>query len=158
LSGAITFDPVVTKIDADLASRIVWLDCLLVNVDRTCRNTNMLLWHKELWLIDHGASLYFHHSWSDWQNPERTFPNVKDHVLLGAASELEKVDAYMKSRLTKDTISSILATIPNEWLANDPAFDSVEEHRNAYAQFLEMRVAHSTFFIKEAQYARESVI
>jgi hypothetical protein len=158
LSGAITFDPVVTKIDADLASRIVWLDCLLLNVDRTCRNTNMLLWHKELWLIDHGASLYFHHSWSDWQNPERRFPNVKDHVLLNAASELEKVDAYLKSRLTKDTISSILSAIPDEWLENDPAFGSVEEHRNAYAQFLEMRVAHSTFFIKEAQYARESVI
>src|ERR1700748_2570596 len=67
LSGAITYDPVVTKLDETLASQIVWLDCLLMNMDRTARNTNMLLWHKELWLIDHGASLYFHHSWQNWE-------------------------------------------------------------------------------------------
>src|ERR1700744_5561220 len=66
LSGAITFDPAIINIDARLASQIVWLDCLLTNVDRTARNTNMLTWHKELWLIDHGASLYFHHSWNNW--------------------------------------------------------------------------------------------
>src|ERR1700710_3050824 len=67
LSGAITFDPAITIPDAKLASSIVWLDCLLTNVDRTPRNTNLLTWHKELWLIDHGASLYFHHSWDNWK-------------------------------------------------------------------------------------------
>jgi hypothetical protein len=158
LSGAITFDPVVTKVDAELASRIVWLDCLLMNVDRTCRNTNMLLWHKELWLIDHGAALYFHHSWNDWQNPERPFPKIKDHVLLPAASQLQEADMLFKTILTKERILSVVSAIPDQWLEDEPAFGTTEEHRNAYAQFLNTRVAHSDFFVKEAQYARESVI
>src|SRR5689334_5178361 len=93
LSGAITYDPTVAVIDPQTASRIVWLDCLLTNVDRTARNTNMLMWHKELWLIDHGASLYFHHSWDNWQEQaKRPFVQVKDHVLLPQADGLEKVD------------------------------------------------------------------
>ena len=99
LSGAITFDPVVTKLDAALASRIVWLDCLLTNVDRTPKNTNMLMWHKELWLIDHGACLYFHHSWDNWQvQATKPFVQVKDHVLLPWASQLEDADAHPAHR------------------------------------------------------------
>ena len=94
LSGAITFDPVVTTVDAKLASQIVWLDCLITNVDRTVRNTNMLMWHKELWLIDHGASLYFHHSWQNFEEQaKRSFVQVKDHVLLPQASLLDEADA-----------------------------------------------------------------
>lgn len=82
LSGSVTYDALVTKIDATLASKIVWLDSLLLNVDRTARNTNLLWWHKELWLIDHGAALYFHHTWQGWESRERAFPNIKNHVLL----------------------------------------------------------------------------
>jgi hypothetical protein len=90
LSGAITFDPTINPIDPVLASAIVWLDCLLMNVDRTARNTNMLMWHRELWLIDHGASLYFHHSWNQWEEQAtRPFTQVKDHVLLSRATELD---------------------------------------------------------------------
>jgi hypothetical protein len=118
----------------------------------------MLLWHKELWLIDHGAALYFHHSWNDWENPERPFLKVKDHVLLPAASQLQEVDVLSKNILTKEKIESIVALIPDEWLTDEPGFSSVNEHRDAYTQFLESRVAHSQFFVKEAQYARESVI
>src|SRR4051812_43031935 len=89
LPGAITFDPVVTKVDATLASKIVWLDSLLTNVDRTARNTNMLTRNKELWLIDHGAALYFHHAWQKvHEQGQRPFPQVKDHVLLPFATEL----------------------------------------------------------------------
>src|SRR5262249_10497444 len=115
LSGAITYDPAVTKIDARLASQIVWMDSLLINVDRTYKNTNMLWWHKELWLIDHGAALYFHHSWQNWDNPERPFPFIKDHVLLAQASELEAVDAAYKKILTPEKIQSIVSVIPDEW-------------------------------------------
>ncbi|MEP7258237.1 MAG: HipA family kinase, partial [Flavitalea sp.] len=105
LSGAITFDPVVTVIDPLLASQIVWLDCLLTNVDRTSRNTNMLIWNKELWLIDHGASLYFHHSWTNWQElSEKPFLHVKDHVLLPYASRLEEVDADFNAMLSPERI------------------------------------------------------
>ena len=106
LSGAITFDPVVTKLPADLASQIVWLDAFITNVDRTFRNTNMLIWHKELWLIDHGASLYFHHSWNSWETHAKSpFALIKDHVLLPQASELLATDLAFRKLLTKKILS-----------------------------------------------------
>jgi hypothetical protein len=141
-----------------LASQIVWLDCLLMNVDRTTRNTNMLWWHKELWLIDHGASLYFHHAWHDWQQPERPFPNVKDHVLLPQASMLKNVNEVFKTRLTSTHIRMIVSLIPDEWLLLDSPFETVEQHRAAYIAFLETRLAHADFFVNEAEHARTSVI
>ena len=117
LSGALTFDPAMTKVGAELASRIVWLDAFLTNVDRTFRNTNMLMWHKELWLIDHGASLYFHYSWVNWQkHAVSPFVQVKDHVLLPEASGLEEADAEMKRLLTEEKIREIVALIPDDWL------------------------------------------
>jgi len=159
LSGSITFDPTVTIVDAELASRIVWLDCLLNNVDRTARNTNMLLWHKELWLIDHGAALYFHHSWQNWQEKaKQPFAQVKDHVLLSRASELDLVDAAFRLILSDERIDSIVSLIPDEWLLADTPFNSLKEHREAYAQFLKTRIAHSEILIKEAQHARSAII
>ena len=156
LSGSVTFDPVVTTIDATLASQIVWLDCLLMNVDRTARNTNMLLWHKDLWLIDHGASLYFHHSWDNWQQQAlRPFTLVKDHVLLPVAAELNAVDATFRLLLTDDIIHSIISLIPAEWLVIDSPFTSADEHRQAYETFLINRVANSDIFLNEAQHARK---
>jgi hypothetical protein len=157
LSGAITFDPLATKVNATLASQIVWLDSLLLNVDRTARNTNMLWWNKELWLIDHGASLYFHHSWQDWQQPQRTFPKIKDHVLLSLASELGKVSVDFSSILTPERIQSIVSLVPDEWLT-DNTFTTKEEHRNAYIEFLNTRIQNADFFVNEANHARESVI
>ena len=159
LSGAITFDPTVTTIDARLASQIVWLDCLLTNMDRTARNTNMLIWHKELWLIDHGASLYFHHSWQNWEEQaQRPFALIKDHVLLPWATELEVVDAEFSAIITTELIHAVVNLIPAEWLSEEQTFSSAEEHRNAYARFLELRIAKSEIFVKEAQNARQSLI
>jgi hypothetical protein len=159
LSGAITFDPVVDTVDAKLASQIVWLDCLLTNMDRTARNTNMLMWHKELWLIDHGASLYFHHSWQNWEEQaKKPFVLIKDHVLLSHASELETVDAEFRSILSPELLKSVTDLIPVEWLEGEGHFQSAEEHRNAYTQFLISRVSHSDVFVKEAQHARERLI
>jgi hypothetical protein len=158
LSGAITFDPVVTTIDAKLSSQIVWLDSFITNVDRTARNTNMLIWHKELWLIDHGASLFFHHS---WQKPEeqaiKPFAQIKDHVLLPMASELDLVDAEFRSVLTVERIQSIVSLIPGEWLA-DESPESADEKRAVYVRFLETRLAQSKNFVKEANHAREAII
>jgi len=157
LSGSITFDPGVTAVDSKLASQIVWLDSLLMNMDRTCRNTNMLLWHKELWLIDHGASLYFHHSWENWEEQAlRPFGLIKDHVLLSVATELDLVDKEFSAILTPDRISSIVNLIPEEWLTG--VFETGEQHRQAYARFLNVRIAHSTIFVTEAQNARERLI
>ena len=159
LSGAITFDPLVTHIDDELASKIVWLDCLLMNVDRTARNTNMLLWHKELWLIDHGASLYFHHSWQNREEQAlRPFVHVKDHVLLSRASMLESVDKTLSAILTETLLRTIVALVPGEWLVSDGIFATEEEHREAYVQFLTQRIAHSKIFIKEALHARAALI
>jgi len=159
LSGAITFDPTVTTVDAKLASQIVWLDCLLTNMDRTARNTNMLIWHKELWLIDHGASLYFHHSMQNWEEQAvRPFALVKDHVLLPQASELEEVDAAFKAILTNELITSIVSLIPDQWLIDESGQETTEERRQVYSQFLISRVANSEVFVKEAQNARESLI
>ena len=131
LSGAITFDATVTQVDPLLASQIVWLDCLITNVDRTARNTNMLVWNKELWLIDHGAALYFHHSWHNWQeHAKRPFEKVKEHVLLPAASRLDDVAAHYPTILTEENIRFIVGLVPDEWLAaeNGPP----EKQREVY--------------------------
>jgi hypothetical protein len=158
LSGAITFDPSVTILSPRLSSQIVWLDCLLANVDRTARNTNMLMWHKELWLIDHGAALYFHHSWQNWeQQAIRPLVQIKDHVLLGHATELDLVDEEFRALLSPGVISSIVALIPDVWLMDNSPFENPDEHRLAYVQFLTTRIANSAVFVKEAQNAAATI-
>jgi hypothetical protein len=117
----------------------------------------MLIWHKELWLIDHGAALYFHHSWHNWEEQaKKPFLLIKDHVLLSQATELDEVDAAFKAILTEERIRAIVGIVPDEWLTGE--FDTTEEHREAYIQFLLIRIAHSNIFVKEAQHARENFI
>lgn len=158
LSGAITYDPAVAKPDAQLASRIVWLDAFLMNVDRTARNTNMLLWQKELWLIDHGAALYFHHNWDHWKEQSvKPFTQIKDHVLLRQASLIEEVDQSMKQVLNKHVIDSMVALIPEEWI--EATFtESAETVRSTYSEFLQTRLESSEIFVKQALYARSSIV
>jgi hypothetical protein len=159
LSGAITFDPITTTVDEELASAIVWFDCFVCNVDRTVQNTNMLTWHKELWLIDHGASLYFHHSWTGFPaQATRPFVQVKDHVLLKWATRLDSVDVRFKEILTSERIESIVSFVPEEWLADDPSNGTSLEKRKTYIQFLTTRVGASEIFVKEAKYARDALI
>ena len=156
LQGSITFDPVVNRVDALTASRIVWLDSLLTNVDRTARNTNMLFWNKELWLIDHGASLYFHHSWTGWEDASlRPFVQVKDHVLLPFASRLAEVDATFRSMLTREVIEGIVGLVPEEWLTSGIWAESPAEVRRVYSEFLIRRVEHSAVFV---EYARKAIV
>ena len=159
LSGAITYDPNVTEVEPLLASQIVWLDCLLTNVDRTAKNTNMLTWHNELWLIDHGASLYFHHSWQNWEEQAiRPLSLIKNHVLLPWASKLKEVDEVFKSLLSKELITEIISLIPDEWLVDEGVFPNNDEYKKAYATFLNNRIAHSHTFLNEALHARETLI
>ncbi|MBK0378100.1 HipA family kinase [Mucilaginibacter segetis] len=158
LSGAITFDPTVTLVDDLLSSQIVWLDALLTNVDRTVRNTNMLIWHNELWLIDHGAALYFHHSMDKWEEQaKRPFIQIKDHVLLSHASELETFDEHFRKILNPQSILNIVSLIPDDWLT-ETSFGSADKQRNIYADFLNSRIANSKIFVKEAQNARSLLI
>ena len=159
LSGAINYDPVVTVVDAKLASQIVWLDAYITNVDRTFRNTNMLVWHKELWLIDHGACLYFHHSWNNWEkHAQSTFALIKDHVLLPQASLLQEVDSEFKTILSAEVLKSIVNLIPEEWLVWEDSDETPEALREVYLQFLLIRLNHSEIFINEAQNARKTLI
>lgn len=159
LSGSVTFDPARVTIDENLASQIVWLDSLLMNVDRTARNTNLLLWHKNLWLIDHGAALYFHHAWDDWQQKAtRPFALIKDHVLLKQATKMEETDSVFRNLLTADLIRSIVALTPEEWLVTGSPFATAVEHRQAYCTFLQERIAHSEMFITQVQDAKKGSI
>src|SRR5262252_4718776 len=120
LPGSIMFDPVAEQIEARLASQIVWFDAYVTNIDRTPRNTNMLMWHRQLWLIDHGAALYFHHSWSNYRDRSRDpFPLIKQHVLLRSATELKAVDSHLSKLINSDLVEMVVGLVPDEWLRQD---------------------------------------
>jgi hypothetical protein len=159
LSGALTFDPVTTKVDGLLASQIVWMDAFLTNVDRTVRNTNMLMWHKDLWLIDHGATLYFHHTWTNWEKQALSpFSLIKDHVLLPYADKLEETDVEIKKIITPEVIRKVVDMIPDEWAATAEEGLSANDVRKVYYQFLIRRLENSNNFINEAIHARKTLI
>lgn len=158
LSGAISFDAAVSKINAVTASKIVWLDALLMNVDRTARNTNMLIWQKELWLIDHGAALYFHHSWNDpVQQAQKGFIQVKDHVLLPYAAQLEEVNTEIKNIVTKEKIKDVVSLVPDDFLQWEEGL-SPAVIRKGYVDFINTRLENAIDFVKEANDARAIII
>lgn len=155
LSGAITFDPLATPVDSLTASKVVMLDSLISNIDRTDKNTNLLHWNNEVWVIDNGASFYFHHSWGNWENHlTRTFPLIKDHVLLKKAEKLTEAAAEMKELLTEDKINDIVSAIPEDWLTSDSESLSPDEMRAAYIQFITTKLAKIDLLVKEAADAR----
>jgi hypothetical protein len=155
LPGSVTFDPLVDRPEAELASAIVWFDAFTTNVDRTARNTNILVWHHKLWLIDHGAALYFHHDWMNYLERSRnSFPLIKEHVLLPFASALQEADKTLSEKVTPDLVREILNLIPDEWLTTHPQFAEANEQRAAYAQYLVTRLALPREFVKEAVDAR----
>lgn len=160
LSSAINYDPVVYTPQSKLASSVVWLDAFITNIDRTFRNTNMLIWNKEVWLIDHGASFFFHHSWSSWEKAaESSFAYVKDHVMLSNISEKElyDFDEYAKTLLTPQFFNELISALPDSWLHYDGLELSINEIRDVYTKFLLHRLNNSQTFIKEALYAKESL-
>lgn len=155
LPGAVTFDPVAEKLDAQLASRIVWFDAFVTNVDRTVRNTNLLVWHREVQLIDHGAALYFHHSWNDYlERSTDPFKSIKDHVLLPFASALEGADEFMSQAITREHVEHIVALVPESWLTADPHFQNAQTSREAYVDYLVRRLERPRAFVQEAILAR----
>src|SRR5580698_2387012 len=128
LSGSIMFDPVLTVVNEQLASEIVWFDAFVANVDRTVRNTNLLTWFKELWLIDHGASLYYQHQWESFeQKAEQPFEQIKDHVLLPQSTRLPEVDERFSKKLNAAIIESIVSQIPDQWLTDEGSIETPEE-------------------------------
>ena len=155
LSKALTFDPGASQVDEYLASKLVWFDAWITNVDRTYRNTNLLIWNRELWLIDHGASLIFQHSWENWGNQvQSAFPIIKDHVLLSRATQLERVDEEMKSFITEEMIGEVVEMIPDEWILASRDTETVEESKNIYREFLWRRFLNSDVFVNGAKNVR----
>ena len=155
LSSAITYDPLVSKVDALTASKVVLLDSLISNIDRTAKNTNLLNWNKELWIIDNGACLYFHHNWETWENHlTRTFPLIKDHVLLPKATSLQKAADEIKQIIHSAVISEIVSKIPEDWLLSEGDFLNPDEMRTAYITFLNAKLVMIHELVKEAEDAR----
>ena len=137
------------------ASKVVLLDSIITNIDRTAKNTNLLNWNKELWLIDHGASLYFHHNWANWESHlPRTFPNVKDHVLLSRANHLEEASKEIQNLIDKNKITEIVSLIPEDWLMEDSNTLSTSEMRTAYIEFLSSKLNNIDLLVKEATDAK----
>jgi hypothetical protein len=159
LPGAVMFDPVAGRPPAELASDIVWFDAYVTNVDRTARNANMLMWHRRLTLIDHGAALFFHHSWDNYlERSLDAFHRIKDHILLPCAAQLRESDAKLGARLTPEVIQGIVGMIPDDWLSGASPFNSREQWRAAYVQYLVRRLSEPRLFVEEAIRARSQLV
>lgn len=159
LSGAFTVDPYVNRLSPDEAANLVWLDAFLTNVDRTFKNPNMLMWHGELWLIDHGASLMFHHAWTDPAVAARSpFVYIKDHAMLRFASDIRHADRRMRQLITPRTLGKIVDLIPREWLEWEGSDETPEQIRGKYKVFLTERLANSSIFVNQAEDARRSLV
>jgi len=159
LPGALGFSPVVRPPpDPGQAADFVWLDALTLNVDRTVRNPNLLLWHKRLYGIDHGAALYVQHRWSDVerdpQHARRPFQQVRDHVLLPFASSIAEADARLAPLVTEELLVDLVALVPDAWLAGDGTFATLPAHRRAYVDYLRDRLVAPRAFVEESERAR----
>jgi hypothetical protein len=156
LPGSINFDPVAVQPSSELASRIVWFDAYVSNVDRTPRNTNLLMWHRQLHLIDHGAALYFHHGWNGGSdNAGSPFKMIKDHVLLPWADALAEADIALSARLNRSVLEDIVAQVPDAWLSGPDAFAGPAAQRTAYVDYLLRRLELRRAFVQEAIDARQ---
>ncbi len=155
LSSAITYEPLISEIDSLTASKIVLLDSIISNIDRTAKNTNLLMWDKRLWIIDNGASFYFHHNWGTWRNHlSRSFPLIKDHVLLPKATQLSQAAKEIKEALTKANVNEIVSIIPEDFLIDESTELSPEEIRVAYIEYIDSRLSQIDVLVKEAEDAR----
>ncbi|XGV99482.1 MAG: HipA family kinase [Leptolyngbya sp. BL-A-14] len=155
LPGSVTFDPIAGQAEAHLASAIVWFDAYVTNIDRTPRNANMLVWHRNLWLIDHGAALYFHHTWQNYRDRSQVaFAAIKDHVLLRFATELPAADETLTAKLTPTLIDQIVQLIPDSWLLDSTPFADANQYRDAFIEYLVRRLETPHAFLEEALRAR----
>ena len=156
LPGALGFDPAAGfRPPADLCADIVWFDAFVTNVDRDARNTNMLVWHKRLWLIDHGSALYIHHSWRDpVAHARKPLAEIKTNVLLPYASSIIEADERLAPKLSRRLLAEVIAAVPDEWLLPDADRPDPAAHRGAYLDYLERRLAAPRLFAEEAERAR----
>jgi hypothetical protein len=157
LPGALPYTPAADAPAADLAADVVWFDGFVMNPDRTPRNVNMLVWHRRLWLIDHGAALYVHHTWrGPAEHARRPFPQLRDHVLLPITGSIDEADARLAPLVTGDVLRSIVDAIPDDWLAPERGLADPEAHRRAYVDYLLMRLEAPRSFVGEVERARDA--
>jgi hypothetical protein len=152
LPGAMGYELAADRdsINTVAAAAIVWFDALISNVDRTANNPNLLFWGQRVWLIDHGAALYFHHAPGDWTTrSQERFPLIKQHILLDQAGDLRVADADLRPKLTEKVLTAIVDAIPSEWLDEDP-----EAQRRAYVTYLVARLNGDRGWLEEAENAR----
>ncbi len=157
LPGSVMFDPVADKIESGLASRILWFDAFVLNVDRTPRNANLLMWHGKLWLIDHGASLYFQYSWANVNQPNKhSFYRIRidEHILLPFANDPGAADQSMTELVTKDVIDGVVDLVPDDWMQDHSPFSTIAENRQAYVDFLTGRLKEPRHFVEDIISAR----
>ena len=160
LSGALNFDPAVDAVSDDFAARLVWFDAFVGNVDRTARNTNLLMWHRQPWLIDHGAALTFHHAWDGTvAQPAKPFAPAADHVLLAQATALAQVDEELAARLTPGVVGGVLAEVPDAFLLlagadhDSGPLTTAATHRQAYVDYFCARLAGRATWVNALQEA-----
>ncbi len=154
LPRALGFDGVSYQVDPEEAARVLWLDALVANVDRSWRNPNLLVWHRQLWLIDHGAALWFHHRWaSGRRDPERfaVAPyDVSDHVLARHLDAVPDAAAALAPQVTPDLLHEVVEQVPDEWLAPVPDLATADQLRGAYVEHLLARLAAAEAWIPVA--------
>jgi len=160
LPGSTMFDPAAgDTADPLMASLAVWFDAFVTNVDRTPRNPNLLKWHKELYFIDHGAALYFHHNWSSIEEMVRSpFSAIRSHVLLPWASKVDFADTEAHKLLNANVFTTILDAVPDAWLQPEPGILTPADKRIAYTRYLDDRLAVSSIFTEEAMRVRAELI
>jgi hypothetical protein len=159
LPGSLGFDPLVEPPGPELASRVLWFDALVTNVDRTPRNPNLLTWHNRLWLIDHGASLYFHHAWRGWEAAsKRPFAAARDHVLLPFAGAIAETDAALAARLPDEVLQGIVDLVPEEWLRGETGFPDTAALRAAYVEFLLCRLEEPRGWVRDLEEVRGQAV
>jgi hypothetical protein len=141
LPGSLGFDPLAYEVDAAQAGRVVWFDALINNVDRSWRNPNMLVWHGDLWLIDHGATMIWHHNWPGAAASVAKPYDASDHALAPFGPDIAAAAAELAPRVTEELLSEVVADVPDEWLAGEPGFDSADALRRAYVEALLPRAA-----------------
>jgi hypothetical protein len=150
--------------DPALAARILWFDALVQNVDRSPRNTNLLVWHGALWLIDHGAALYFHHDWPGREGPalevaaQRPYAVARNHVLLPFSGPVSQTDAALAPLLTQELLYRAVKLVPGEWLRDEPGFESPQEVRSAYVDYLSARLAEPRVWARVLEDVREQAV
>ncbi|CAL9383459.1 hypothetical protein SUDANB108_01108 [Streptomyces sp. enrichment culture] len=141
LSGALGFDPLAFRVSPEEAGRIVWFDALVNNVDRSWRNPNLLMWRGDLWLVDHGATVIWHHNWPGAEASAGRPYDASDHALARFAPDVAAAAAALAPRVTEELLADVTACVPDTWLADEPGFDTPDDLRRAYARPLLARAA-----------------